>query len=295
MEKLRLAIIGCKNMGNKHYNILKEYFGEKVEVVGIMNSTPQSSQTKAQEMGLPYFKSLEEISRDNVDAVIIATPATTHCEVGKAVLAKKIPCLIEKPLASTPEECNELLKAAKKNKTFMMVGHTENYNPAVTKLKEVLNSDVIEISAIRTSKNAGVKRDISVIFELMIHDIAIVMDLLPGIPVKVSTTTKEGKDQTEHAVVEMEYKNGAKVRLESLIDFVPVERVMNIKDKAGNIYFINFIDRLLTKNGEVLINEGISLKEELADFIACVKGKKYPEINAQRAKDIVEMCALLQK
>jgi predicted dehydrogenase len=75
MKKLRIAIIGCHNMGKKHLNILQEYFADAAEVVGILNSTPESSARQAAELGLAYFNSLADITSDKVDGVIIATPA----------------------------------------------------------------------------------------------------------------------------------------------------------------------------------------------------------------------------
>ena len=122
MKKLRIAIIGCNNMGVKHLNILQEHFADKVKIAGILNSCIESSERKAKELGVPFFANMDEIKESKVDAVILATPAETHFELAKQIIAKKIPCLVEKPFASTEEECKELISLAEDNDVRVMVG-----------------------------------------------------------------------------------------------------------------------------------------------------------------------------
>ena len=148
MEKLKIAIVGCKNMGQKHLKTLREYFVDTVEVIGILNSTPESSAQRAAELDVPYFTDIDEITKDKVNAVIVATPGVTHAEIGEKLLLRGIPSLIEKPLATTLSGCKKLIAAAKSGKTFIATGHVENYNPAVVRLKEELRSPVVSIKGI---------------------------------------------------------------------------------------------------------------------------------------------------
>jgi len=295
MRKLKIAIIGCRNMGQKHLKTLRENFADTVEIVGILNSSLASTKARAAELDVPYFTSLDEINKKNVDAVIIATPGPTHAQIGSEILLKGIPCLIEKPMATTILGCDKLMKAAKSGGTTIVTGHVENYNPAVIRLKEELHAPVVSIKGIRTSRNSANKTGISAIQELMVHDLAIVYSLL-GDDLMTSVVHKRDDLSFEnHAVVEMTYQNGAEVKLEALREDREVERFMDIKDANGNVFHIDFMDCRLVKNGEVLTEGGYPLKNEEENFINCVHKEQSPLVNMNEAKDIVKLCLDLEK
>ena len=295
MNKLRIAIIGCKNMGQKHLKTLRENFADTAKVVGILTSTPESSKRRAAELEVGYFNDIEEITADKVDAVIVATPALTHTEISEKLLLRGIPCLIEKPLATTLADCERLITAAKSGKTFIAAGHVENYNPAVNRLKEELHAPVVSISGIRTSRNAINKTGISAVQELMIHDLAIVYSLL-GNDLEASFIEKRPDlSWKNHAIVTLKYKSGADVKLEALREDRAVARFMDVQDDEGNLFHIDFMESRLIQNGKVLTEGGQSLKNELADFICCVKDKSVPLVGAREATNILGLCLELEK
>lgn len=295
MSKLRIAIIGCRNMGQKHLRTLREDFADQVEIAGILNSSLETTKARALELNVPYFTNIDEINKGNVDAVIISTPGPTHAKIGEKMLLKGIPCLIEKPMATTVYGCNKLIVAAKEGKSFIAVGHTENFNPAVVKLKKELQAPVVSIKGIRTSRNSANKTGISAIQELMIHDLAIVYSLL-GDDIEMSAIDKRQELSWEnHAIAKMKYKNGATVQLEALREDREVERFMDVRDAEDNLFHIDFMERRLLKNGEVLTEGGDSLKNELADFIDCVKKGGMPLVSVQEAKGIVKLCLELEE
>lgn len=295
MGKIKIAIIGCNNMGQKHLKTLRENFADRVEIVEILNSTEESSARRAAELNVPYFKSLEDITKDKVDAAIVSTPGPTHAKIGEELLLRGIPCLIEKPLATTLNGCKKLLAAAKAGNSLIVTGHTENYNPAVERLKDELQAPITKIEGVRTSRNAGNKTGISAVQELMIHDLAIVYSLL-GDDLKSTKTTKRPDLSWEnHTLAEMEYKNGAKVKLEALREDKDIERYMNIEDAQGNKFRIEFMTRSLYKNGKLLTEGGNSLQNELANFLNCVEGKETPKVNAEEATNILKLCLKLEQ
>ncbi len=294
MKKLRIAIIGCRNMGKKHLNILQEYFADAAEVVGILNSTPESSARQAAELGLAYFNSLADITSNKVDGVIIATPGITHAAVGSELLSRGIPCLVEKPLGTTKEECESLINAAVARKTTLFVGHLENYNPAVIRLKQELAHPIKSISGIRTSRNSGNKTGISAVQELMIHDLAIVYSLLGGKPSTVQISKRADLDWENHAVADFSYSDGAAVKLEALRDDVPIQRYMDIEDSVGNRFHIAFTERSLSKNGRELIAGGNTLVNELDNFLGCLRGEETPLVGGREAEEILGLCLRLE-
>lgn len=295
MKKIRIAVIGCKNMGSKHVRCLFEKFSEDARISGILNSTIQSSSAKAEELGVPYFEKLADITKRNTDAVIISTPAENHFETACYFIGKGIPCLIEKPFAVNEEECWELMKLVEDKNIPVLVGHTENYNPAVMRLKELVSgSKVLSIAGIRTSSNPGIKQT-HIISELMIHDLAIVNSLL-GSDFETAIVHKDDKYRwDEHAVVEMRYWDKSIVRLEAVRADVAIERHMRIIDDAQNIYQIDFPERRLFKNKELITEGGDSLYNELDNFIGMLRGEQEPLVSLQEAKENVKLCNQLEK
>jgi len=295
MEKIRIAIVGCKNMGQKHLKTFRENFADTVEVVGILNSTPESSAQRAAEFGVAYFNDIDEITKDKVDAVIVATPGITHDKIGEKLLLRGIPSLIEKPMATTLNGCHQLVAAAKSGKSLIAVGHVENYNPAVMRLKEELHAPVVSIKGIRTSRNASNKTGISAVQELMIHDLAIVYSLLGSEPITSQIHKRSDLSWENHAIVNMKYQGGAEVILEALREDRDVERFMDICDAEGNVFHIDFMNCRLLKNGQILTEGGSALKNELADFIGSVQNGNEPMVGAREATDILELCLNLEK
>lgn len=295
MKKLRVAVVGCKNMGSKHINCLRAYFADEVKIAGILNSTPQSSAAKAEELGVPFFEKLSDITKRRVDAAIIATPAENHYQTAACLIGKGIPCLIEKPFAADEEECLGLMKAAAAGNVPVLVGHTENYNPAVVRLKELLRGRrILSIAGIRTSANPGLKPT-HVISELMIHDLAIVNSLI-GSDFETAIVSKDDKYRwDEQAVVEMRYWNKTIVRLEAVRADVPVERHMRVIDEKQDIYEIDFPERRLLKNKELITEGGDSLRRELGNFIGMLRGEETPFVSLEEAKETVRLCNQLEK
>ncbi|MBO6282228.1 MAG: Gfo/Idh/MocA family oxidoreductase [Alphaproteobacteria bacterium] len=295
MNKLKIAIIGCRNMGQKHLNTLRKNFADCVEIAGILTSSPESSARRATELNVPYFTDLDDITLSNVDAAIISTPGPTHAAIGEKLLLRGIPCLIEKPLATTLDGCAKLISAAKSGHCLIAAGHTENYNPAVIRLKEELHAPVSNIKAVRTSRNTTNKTGISAVQELMIHDLAIVHSLLGNNIASSDINKRPDLSWEHHAIVTIKYKNGASVKLEALREDREVERFMDIRDTDNNIFHIDFMERRLLKNSQVLTEGGNALQNELADFICCIKNGTMPLVGAREAADILALCLRLEE
>ena len=294
MKKLRIAIIGCKNMGRKHLSCLQEHFADRVKISGILNSTFTSTQIAAQELGVRAFEGIQKINHKNTDAVIIATPMENHYETAKILLNKGFPLLVEKPFAETFEQCLELSKIAKDKKIPLLVGYTENYNPAVMVLKKQLNAPVKSIAAIRTSQNLG-ERKAHIISELMVHDLAIVQSLIKGDWVEARIDKQDKYEWNEHTVVEMKYDSGAIVKLEALrLPSAELKRQMRIIDVHNNIWTILFVERELRRNNELLCAGGNSLKNELNCFLDMLTNKTISQASIDDACNVVKLCNELE-
>ena len=292
MTKLKIAVIGCNNMGGKHIRVLRENFAAETEVVGILNRS--TTKEKAAELGVGVFNNLDEITRENCDAVFICTPATAHADIAVEMLKRGLPTMLEKPMAASEAECAEIIKTAQKTGTPILVGHTENYNPAVIALKKDIKHPVKKIKGIRVSRNAKGKRVVTVVPELMIHDLAIVSSLLPQPPEKIAVSKLPQYDWTQHAKVKIFYPE-AEVELEAAIADIPMQRYMEITDSMDNLYRIDFYERRLSKNGEVLLEGGDSLANEQRNFINMAQGSEAPYVSLAEALQNVKLCAQIEQ
>ncbi|MBR1374204.1 Gfo/Idh/MocA family oxidoreductase, partial [bacterium] len=145
---LKVAVIGAGMMGKNHLRTYKSLPG--VELVGVYDVFQESAQKAAEMFNIKAFSSLEEVAH-KVDAVSVVTTSVAHCEVGEFFLNKGIHCMIEKPLATTEEECYRLINAAKQNNVTLLVGHIERFNPAVEQMSKIL-SDTTKIRSLTAQR-----------------------------------------------------------------------------------------------------------------------------------------------
>ena len=169
-DKIKVAVIGAGMMGKNHLKTYKSLPG--VELVGVYDIFEDAAKAAAEMFGIKAFSSLEEVAQ-NVQAVSVVTTSVTHADVGEFFLKRGIHCLIEKPLATTPEECERLIKAAKENNVTLLVGHIERFNPAVEQMAKILNdtSKIRSLTAQRMSAASGRITDVDVAMDVMIHDV----------------------------------------------------------------------------------------------------------------------------
>lgn len=181
---LRVAVVGLGVMGQNHLRALASM--KSIEITAVVDvNVEQAEKTAAlcHCQAFSFYDSLPGL----VDAAIVAAPSIYHREIGEFLLLNNIDCLIEKPLATTEEDCLALIKAAEASGRTLMVGHIERFNPAVQKLRDFLNED-IKIFAFESRRMSPVGKritDVDVVSDLMIHDIDIICSMTNA---KVLTT-----------------------------------------------------------------------------------------------------------
>lgn len=210
MKKIKVAVIGTGAMGKFHTKTYKE--NNQVELVGIYDLNQEAAKVVAKNFGCIAFSSLEEAA-SQVDAVSIATPSSTHANVGEFFLKKGIHCLIEKPLATTEKECNRLISAAEKSGATLLVGHIERFNPAVIQMSKLLsdNKKIRSLEARRMSHVSGRIIDVDIAMDLMIHDIEVIQSLVKSPVSKVTATSVKTPDQPkgkDFISASVEFENG---------------------------------------------------------------------------------------
>jgi len=174
MKTLRMAVIGVGSLGQHHARILAGMPG--VSLVAVVDPNQKQAETIAAKHQCKALTATSAL-KGEVDAVSIVTPTKFHCTTAIEFLAQGIPCMVEKPLAGTVPEAKLIVNAAKRAGTLLQVGHIERFNPGFTAVEEsCLRPKFIE--AQRLAPFSGRALDVGVVFDLMIHDIDLVLSLV---------------------------------------------------------------------------------------------------------------------
>lgn len=175
--KIKAGVIGCGHLGKLHIKNVKEIEEENkdVKLVGIYDVNTEEANGLAEKYGIKAFGTLEEMLEE-VNAVLIVTPTTTHYEIAKETLKRNIHTFIEKPVTETLQEAEDL-EVLKQEGTIVQVGHIERFNPAILAV-EKYNITPLFIETHRLAQFNPRGTDVSVIKDLMIHDIDIILNLV---------------------------------------------------------------------------------------------------------------------
>jgi predicted dehydrogenase len=178
VKKLNIGLVGCGHLGNIHARLLNDIHtgNDSVNFAGTYDTDTGKSVQTASAYGVKAFDSLEHLL-DEINTLIIVTSTPSHFEIAKKALKRKINLFIEKPVTATLKEARKLIQIAGKTKAKIQVGHVERFNPALTSLEQYkLKPMFVESHRLAQFNPRGT--DVSVIQDLMIHDIDIILYLV---------------------------------------------------------------------------------------------------------------------
>ena len=171
---LRLAVVGVGHLGRHHARILSALEG--VDLSAVVDAIPERAADIAASAGTRPLTDYRELL-GQVDAVTIAVPTELHREIALPFLERGISVLVEKPMARSLAEADEMIAAARASGATLAVGHTERYNPAVTAVMPLVTSPrFIEVHRLGVFPERSL--DIDVVFDLMIHDLDVILSLV---------------------------------------------------------------------------------------------------------------------
>lgn len=316
MSNIKVAVIGAGMMGKNHLKMYKSL--PNVDLIGVYDVFPDSAQKAAEMFGIKAFSSLEEVAA-NVDAVSVVTTSVAHASVGEFFLNKKIHCMIEKPLATTEEECQTLIDAARKNNVVLLVGHVERFNPAVEQMSKILSdtSKIRSLTAQRMSAASGRITDVDVAMDLMIHDIEVIQSLVKSPVVNVHAASVNGGKDYITAI--LEFANGATANLTAsritqarvrtlavttdtnYIDMDFINQSINVHSQ-GRMPYVNQEEipewmhyGLKGSVEQLFIPTNQPLQAELGHFISCIKGEATPRVTGEDALNALRVVWKVQE
>jgi len=207
---LKAGVIGAGHLGKIHLKLLNQ--SSKYELVGFHDSNPEAAKNIASEFGYTSFATVEDLI-DACDVVDVVTPTLYHFDCAKKVVEANKHLFIEKPIAQSVEEAETLRELVKKHGVRGQVGQVERFNPAFTAVnKQIVNPMFIESHRLAEFNPRGT--DVSVVLDLMIHDIDAILSVVDS---KVKTVTANGvsviSNTPDIANARIEFENGCVANL----------------------------------------------------------------------------------
>ncbi|WP_027714480.1 Gfo/Idh/MocA family protein [Desulfuromonas sp. TF] len=205
MNKLRAAVIGVGYLGRFH---AQKYASlEDVDLVGVVDASRERAEEVAAEVGTAAFTDYRQLL-DSVDVVSIVVPTQYHYPVAKECLEAGCHILLEKPITQSVEEADHLIRLAEDRGLVFQVGHLERFNPAVLALEGVLKNPLfIESHRLAPFKTRGT--DVTVVLDLMIHDIDIILSMVPSaIKLVNSMGVPVLSEEVDIANARLQFENG---------------------------------------------------------------------------------------
>jgi len=307
-------VIGIGNMGWHHARVLSLL--KDAELVGVADPDPDRGQLAKEQFGCGWFADYREMLSE-VEAVCIAVPTLLHHAVGLACLDAGLHVLIEKPIAASQEEASALIAAASRNGRLLQVGHIERFNPAFRELiKVVANEEVVVLEARRHSPHADRANDVSVVLDLMIHDLDLVLELAQAPVVSLAAAGgRSAEGPIDYVNATLGFANGVVASLTaskmshrkirslsahcraSLVETDFLNHNLHIHRRAHEWYSADHGELLYRNDGfieEVSTTSIEPLYAELEHFLQCVRGRETPAVDGQQASRALRLADLIE-
>jgi predicted dehydrogenase len=170
---LRVGVVGVGIMGSNHARVFAGLPG--TELAGVADPDGKQAEFVARALNCTAVATVEELLDLGVDAMTVAAPTHLHRDVALACIERGVHVLVEKPIASTVEEGNEIIDAARRAGVTLMVGHVERFNPAVEAIKDAIrNEDILSIAITRVGPFPPRMSNVGVVIDLAVHDIDLI-------------------------------------------------------------------------------------------------------------------------
>ncbi len=239
--KPRIAVVGCGYWGAKHVRVVNEMQSARL-TLAVDPVADRLAHIQAEYRGVPVTRDIEAALGPDVDAVVLATPVSTHYTLAARALAAGKHVLVEKPLAASSPECRKLIELAGTQGVVLMVGHTFEYHPAVEYLRNLVGSGELgKLYYIDSARlNLGLfRRDVNVLWDLAPHDVSILYRILGesalAVSARGSSHTLPG--EVDVAFADLTFSGGVVAHLRvSWLDPCKVRRVTVVGSSAMVVF-----------------------------------------------------------
>lgn len=296
MKPLACAVIGTGYLGKFH---AEKYAAlDDCELVAVVDSNPAAARLVAEKNRTIPLSDYRELL-GKVDAVSIVVPTRLHFSVARDFLASGAHVLVEKPITVTVEEADELIDLARRKQRCLMVGHLERFNAALLGL-DLINEKPLFIESHRLAPFNPRANDVSVVLDLMIHDIDIILDIVDSAVERIDAkgVTVLTSD-TDIANARLTFRNGCVANVTASRASLKVERKMRMF-MPNRYVSVDFQNRILAQyrkgdremfpgvpeitSEESVYENGDALLEEIKHFSACIREGREPLVSGSAGR-----------
>ena len=274
---IKIGVIGAGHLGKIHIRLLKEI--KEFDLIGFYDTNPVNSKKITSEFGISSFSSAKELI-DSSDAIDVVTPTKYHFEYAKMAIEKGKHLFVEKPITTTIDEAQELVKLSKEKEVKVQVGHVERFNPAFIAIQKDCNNPMF-IEAHRLAEFNPRGTDVPVVHDLMIHDIDIVLSIVKS---EIKSIYASGvsiiSDTPDIANARIEFENGCVANLTASRISLKSMRKTRIFQKDAYIS----IDFLEKKAELIRMKDAKNTDDPFALIIDPGKGKTKKQIEFESPK-----------
>jgi predicted dehydrogenase len=301
MKKLRVGVVGVGYLGQFHAEKYSKM--SDVELVGIVDINKSRAEAVARKLNTTIYTEHQALF-GKVDAVSIAVPTPSHFVIARDFLQNNIDILIEKPITQTIEEADELIRLSESKNLMVQVGHLERFNPAIVALKDIVKQPMF-IESHRLSIFKERCTDVSVVLDLMIHDIDLILNFVRS---DISGVRASGvpvvSEHIDIANARLEFESGCVANVTASRISTKNERKIRLFQRDAYVS-VDFSKREITaiqqKNTDrcglipgmdikkMSFETGDALENELAAFVQAVIHRKIPEVTAQMGRDALKI------
>ena len=291
----KIAVIGVGGWGKNHARVLAE--------LGVLGAVCDSDSFRANEIatkhGAKAYSSVDEmLASERLDGCLVCTPTRTHSAVAKKVIEKGLHVFVEKPLAFSSKECEEMIQLSQKMKTFLTCGYIERFNPVVTEAQKLLverrYGEPLMIEFHRERRIPLHIKDVGIIFDTSVHDIDTAMFMFGSRPTVVfARAGKQIHPYEDFATIMLGFANQKVAVIAS--NWLTPKKVRTFSAVCTEgIITGDFLSQEMRIDhvGETLVprtqyQEPLTL--ELKNFIDSVEGKSRPVVDAASATDVTRI------
>ena len=314
-KQIRTGVIGVGNMGQHHARIYASLPGSTL--IGVADTDVARADAIASRYDVRPFNEYQRLL-DEVEAVSVAAPTTMHHQIGMECLRRGVHILMEKPLAASVAEAHALDDLAVPSGLVLQVGHVERFNPTFVELANVLRDHkVLAVEARRLSPFATRAADVSVVYDLMVHDLDLILNLIDA-PVRLieATGSRIRSPQPDHALALLSFDTGQvaslaaskitqhKVRqmaitcAEAFVVADMLSRTVMIYRQSAADYFAQRGEVLYRQEGlieQVYVPQIEPLYAEVQHFLSCVRERRQPLVGSTDAIRVMTVADVIEE
>lgn len=307
MDLKRVGVIGVGHLGQHHARVYTELLG--AHLVGVVDQNESRAAAIGENLGVPWFAEIDDfIDRAAPEAVSVVVPTSMHFEIARKALKNGIHVLIEKPVTTTVNEAEQLLRIAAESDLVLQVGHIERFNSAVQYISKIVHEPLF-LQSRRLGPYSPRISDVGVVLDLMIHDIDIILSLVRS---EISDISATGRcirsDHEDIASAQISFANGSMAHI--LVSRVSERRLRQLEIMEPERYVtIDYetqdvsINRCVRQNNNSLVEviehpvfpKSEPLKLELQHFVTCVREGKQPLVGITDGKRALEVAVSVLK